>query len=208
MLVFIDDSGDPNISIKKGASKVFVICCLVFDDELEAEKTAVGIKELRRKLKFSDRVEFKFNGSSRKTRIRFLEFAKKFSFKIRALVVDKSKIKSEQLKSSKQSFYSYFIKMVLQYSGGTILDAKIRIDGKGDRIFRRKFLTYLRKQLNSKQRKIIRNVRLVDSKSNVLIQMADMMAGTIRRYKEKEKADAPKYWRKIRDKIQDCWDFK
>lgn len=208
MLVFIDDSGDPSFSFLKGATKVFVICCVIFEDELEAEKAAVAIKELRRKLKFSDRVEFKFNGSSYKTRIAFLDTIKRFSYKIRALVVDKKMIKSEQLRNDKQSFYGYFIKTVLQYSGGAIFNAKIRIDGRGDRVFRRKFLTYLRKQLNTKQRKIIKNVRLVDSRTNVLIQMADMIAGTIRRYKEKEKHDAIDYWNEIKRKIDDCWEFK
>lgn len=208
MFVFVDDSGDPSFALEKGASKVFVICCVIFEDELEVEKTAVAIKELKRKLKFRDEVEFKFNKSSFQTRIGFLEAIRKFKFTIRALVVDKRIIKSQQLRNDKQSFYSYFIKMVLEYSGGLIFDAKIRIDGSGDRVFRKRFLTYLRKQLNTKQRKIVKNVRLVDSKANVLIQMADMIAGTIRRYKEGEKADAPKYWEKIQGKIQDCWEFK
>lgn len=208
MIVFIDDSGDPSFKIDKGASKNFVICCVIYDDELEAERTAVAIKELRRKLKFSDRVEFKFNGSTFKTRIAFLEEVSKYKFRVRALVVDKTKIKSGQLKNDKQSFYSYFIKTVLQYNKGTIKNAKIRIDGSGDRIFRKKFLTYLRKQLNSKQQKVINNITLVDSKTNVLIQLADMIAGTIRRYKDREKEDASKYWLKIKNRIEDCWEFK
>jgi hypothetical protein len=87
------------------------------------------------------------------------------------------------------------------------LDAKIRIDGSGDRVFRRNFLTYLRKELNSKQKKIMRNIKLVDSKSNVLIQMADMLAGTIRRYEERNKIDAPEYWKLIKSHVRDCWDF-
>ena len=148
MLVFIDDSGDPSFKIDKGASKNFVICCIIFNDELEAERTAVAIKELRRKLKFSDRVEFKFNGSTFKTRNAFLEDVSKYKFRVRALVVDKTKIKSGQLKNDKQSFYSYFIKTVLHYNKGTIKNAKIRIDGSGDRIFRKKFITYMRKEIN------------------------------------------------------------
>lgn len=208
MLVFIDDSGDPSFKIDKGASKNFVICCIIFDDELEAEKVAVTIKELRRKLGFSDRVEFKFNGSNFQTRIAFLKEVSKYNFRVRTLVVDKTNITSGQLKNDKQSFYSYFIKMVLQHNKGTIKNAKIRIDGSGDRIFRKKFVTYLRKQLNSKQQKVINNISLVDSKTNVLIQLADMIAGTIRRYKEGEKEDSAKYWSKIKNRIEDCWEFK
>lgn len=208
MLVFVDDSGDPSFKIDKGASKNFVICCIIFDDELEAEKVAIAIKELRRKLGFSDRVEFKFNGSNFQTRIEFLKQVNKYNFRVRALVVDKTKIVSGQLKNDKQSFYSYFIKMVLQYNKGTINDAKIRIDGSGDRIFRKKFITYLRRHLNSKQQRVINNITLVDSKTNVLIQLADMVAGTIRRSKEGDKEDAPKYWSKIKNRIEDCWEFK
>lgn len=152
-------------------------------------------------------MEFKFNGSSYKTRIAFLDAVRTFSFTIRTLVADKRIITSDLLKDDKQSFYSYFIKMVLQNSGGSILDAKIRIDGSGDRIFRRRFMTYLRRELNSKQKKIIKHARLVDSQSNVLIQMADMLAGTIRRFKEKDKPDGVEYWNKIKKKIEDCWEF-
>ena len=63
MLVFIDDSGDPGFNFKKGSSRFFIIAAVIFNDELEAEKTAVSIKELRRKLNFPDDVEFKFNKS-------------------------------------------------------------------------------------------------------------------------------------------------
>lgn len=207
-IVFIDDSGDPGFKIEKGASRIFVIACVIFDDELEAEKTAVAIKELRRKLKFSDRVEFKFNGSRKKVRLDFLNAIKPFKFKIRALRVDKTIIKSDQLRNDKNSFYSFFIKEVLKNNKGTIKNAKIRIDGSGDRIFRRRFLTYLRRELNTHEKKITKNLRLVDSKRDVLIQMADMVAGTIRRYKEGEKTDAKEYWNVIKNKVDDCWDFK
>lgn len=208
MIVFIDESGDSGFSINTGSSKAFVIVCVVFEDELEAEKTAVAIKALRRTLKFSDDTEFKFNKSRKAVRIAFLQTIKPFSFSIRALVVQKDQISSPLLKSDKSSFYSYFIKTILTHSRGSIMDAKIRIDGSGDRVFRRKFLTYLRKELNSKQKKVMRNIKLVDSKINVLIQMADMVAGTIRRYKEGGKQDATEYWHLIDDLVQDCWEFK
>lgn len=60
MLVFIDDSGDPGFKFDKGSSEYFVISMVIFDDELEAEKIAVAIKELRRKIGFPDDVEFRF----------------------------------------------------------------------------------------------------------------------------------------------------
>ncbi len=208
MLVFIDDSGDPGFKLKKGSSTIFVISCVIFDDELEAEKTAVAIKELRRNLKFPDEVEFKFSKSRKKIREKFLKTINNFSFKVRSIVIKKSLIRSEELKNNKNSFYSYAIKSLLEYSNDSIIEAKVRIDGSGDRRFRRNFLTYLRKQLNTHHKKIIKNCQLINSKSNVLIQMVDMVAGAIRRSHDEEKTDRLIYKQIIKKHIQDEWKFR
>jgi hypothetical protein len=208
MLVFIDDSGDPGFKIEHGSSRYFVIALVIFKDELEAEKAAIAIKEFRRSLKFPDHMEFKFHKSHPRVKEEFLKAINPFDFTVRCLSADKTLIRSEELKNNKNSFYSYAIKMVLQYSNNEILDAKIKIDGSGDRIFRRNFLTYLRKHLNSKQRKIMKNCKLADSRENVLIQMADMVAGSIRRSYDTGKKDHLKYKGIIAKHIKDEWKFK
>ena len=112
MLIFIDDSGDPGFKIERGSTPYFVISMVIFDDNLEAEKIAVAIKELKRKTKFSDNVEFRFFKAHKKYRIMFLNAVNVFKFRVRCLVVDKSIIESHELKSNKNSFYAYFIKEV------------------------------------------------------------------------------------------------
>lgn len=208
MLVFIDDSGDPGFKIDKGSSLVFVIACIIFDDELDAEKTALAIKELRRELKFPDDVEFKFSKSSKGVRQKFLHTVNTHKFKIRCLVIRKDLIRSQKLRNDKNSFYSYAVKLLLEHSGGSILDAKIRIDGSGDRVFRKSFTTYLRKQLNSDQKKVMQDCRLVDSKNNVLVQMVDMVAGSIRRSYEPSKDDKDLYKKIVSKHIVSEWRFK
>ena len=208
MLVFIDDSGDPGFRFEKGSTLIFVISCVIFDDELEAEKTAIAIKDLRRKLKFPEDTEFKFNKSSRDVRIKFLEAVNPFKFRGRCLVIKKEIIRSNELKKSKNSFYSYAIKMLLKHSSGSILNAKIRIDGSGDKIFRKNFISYLRKQLNSTQTRIMDDCKLLDSKNNVLIQLADMIAGSIYRSHHLEKKDHLVYKKIIQKHIEDEWNFQ
>jgi len=207
MLVFIDDSGDPGFKIEKGSSVVFVIACVIFDDELEAEKTAVAIKELRRKLKKSDNFEFKFNKANREFRLKFLEQVARFKFRIRAIVFEKSKVRSNELKTSKQSFYNYAIKMVLKHNFGTIKEAKIRLDGHGDRIYKREVVRYLRKELNNRENRVFQKLQFVDSKSNVLIQLTDMVAGAIHRKYEVGKTDAKTYYTVIKKRVEDLWEF-
>ena len=208
MLVFIDDSGDPGFKLERGSTSHFVIAMIIFDDDLEAEKTAVAIKELRRKIGFSDNAEFRFFKTRNKYKIEFLKTIVKFKFRIRCLIVDKSKIYSDELKNDRNSFYAYFIKEILKNNDDTIIDAKIRLDGGGNRIFRKNFITYLRRELNSRDKKIMRNFKMVDSKKDVLIQMADMIAGSINRSQNKNKKDFRKYKGIIKRKIEDEWHFE
>src|SRR4030042_6366471 len=120
MLVFIDDSGDPGFKIDKGSTKVFVIALVVFDDDLEAEKTSLAIKELRRKLKVSDFYEFKFNKTNKKFKDLFFETVKTYKFRIRAIVAGKQNIRSSHLRNNKENFYNYIIMQVLKHSSGSI----------------------------------------------------------------------------------------
>ncbi len=205
MLIFIDDSGDPGFKLEKESSQFFVISLLIFDDTLEAEKAAVAIKKLKRKLGFPDTVEFKYAKSRPKIRKEFLKTLSKFSFRIRALVVNKNLIYSPELQSKKEKFYGYFIKTAIKYSNSTILNAKIKIDGSGDRAFRQQFQAYLRKELNAGEVKIMKNCKFVDSKENVLIQAADMVAGAIRR---KHELDDMEPYKLIRQHIEDEWPFQ
>jgi hypothetical protein len=208
MLVFIDDSGDPGFRLGKGSSSHFVIACIIFDDDLEALKVKVAVKDLKRELKFPDDVEFKFFKSRNVIKESFLKSIDKFNFKVRAIVVDKTIIRSDELKNNKNSFYSYIIKSVLENSNDSILDARIRIDGSGDRFFRKNFLSYLRRQLDLKQKRIMKNCKLVDSKSDELIQVADMVAGCIRRSYDKSKNDPVYYKSLIKKHIEDEWEFR
>jgi len=208
MLVFIDDSGDPGFKINKGSTRFFVIALVIFNDDLEAEKAAVCIKDLKRRLGFPDDLEFKFNKSSRKTRESFLRTVNNFDFKVRSIVFDKAKIKSTELKNKKNSFYSYAIKMVLKYSRNFIIQAKVKIDGSGDRVFRKSFLTYLRRELSLIEKPILKHCKIVDSKGNVLVQMADMIAGAIRRSHDDCRGDSKIYKAIIQKHIQDEWQFR
>jgi hypothetical protein len=209
MLIFLDDSGDPGFKVKKGSSPCFVIALAIFDDHLEAESCAVEIKKLRRELGLSDHFEFKFSKCCDRFRMAFLTRVAPYKFRVRAIVMRKDAIYSPELRQSKESFYRYSVRMVLQHSFGTIQKARLKMDGHEDREFRRELYAYLRKQLQADGDgvPILEDLRIVDSKNNVLIQLADMVAGTIRRFAEQEKADAVQYRKIIEKRIEDVWNF-
>ncbi|MFA5877597.1 MAG: DUF3800 domain-containing protein [Candidatus Paceibacterota bacterium] len=207
MLIFIDDSGDPGFKIGAGSSPTFVIALVIFDDYLDAEETAVRIKRLRRELRFRDDFEFRFNKCSREIRCAFLNAVSDQTFRIRAIVIPKDRITNPGLKESHETFYNYAIKLVLQNHGGTITGAKLRLDGHGNRELKNSLSTYLRRELNSPRERVFDDLKFRDSKEDVLIQLADMVAGSIRRNYDALASDADVYRGIIKKKEQDVWVF-
>lgn len=206
MLIFIDDSGDPGFRVEKGSSAVFVITLAIFEDALEAEKTSLAIKELRRELKVSDLYEFKFNKTNKKFKNAFFKAVNSFSFKIRAIVVDKKKIYSPRLRNYKENFYNYIIMQVLRNSD-KIKDAKLRFDKRGEKTLRNELRVYLSRELDNRNKKVFKDLKFVDSRQNTLIQLADMSAGSIfAYYTRKEEV----YLNKLKTgrHIEDIWEYK
>lgn len=206
-LVFIDDSGDPGFKVDKGSSKYFVICCVIFTDNLEAEKTSLAIKELRRKLKKSDFYEFKFNKTNRKFRNAFFNTVKKYKFKVRAISVNKKVIYSQRLQTNKEDFYNYIIMQVIKHSKGKIKNAKLKFDRRGEISIRNQLRAYLSRSLDNKSQHIFRDLKFVDSRQNTLIQLADMIAGSIYYYCSNKDKSFLKIL-KSAGRIEDIWEFK
>ncbi|MBI4004563.1 DUF3800 domain-containing protein [Candidatus Roizmanbacteria bacterium] len=205
MLIFIDDSGDPGFKLAKGSSAVFVIALIIFDDNLIAEETALALKKLRRDLKFPDDAEFKFHKSRLRIKERFLEVASKFQYRVRAIIIRKEKIHSNFLRTSIDSFFNYTVMELLKNSGRTIKRAKLRFDRRGERRIRNELRTYLSRELNNKKNNVFTDLKFADSKENILIQLADMIAGTIASY---YKGQNKELLQLVKKRIEDLWEFK
>lgn len=206
MLIFVDDSGDPGFQLLKGSSAIFVIALVIFDDNLVAEETAVALKKLRRELGFPDTVEFKFHKSRKEVKKRFLEKCSKFNFRIRAIVVKKENInKSNYLRINTGSFFNYIVAQVLKNNQGTIKRAKLRFDKRGERRIRDKLRVYLSHELDNKKKNIFTELKFVDSKGNILIQLADMISGCIASYYKKKDQDLYKI---IKKHVENIWELK
>ncbi|MCX6816732.1 MAG: DUF3800 domain-containing protein [Candidatus Beckwithbacteria bacterium] len=207
MIVFIDESGDPGFKLQKGSSDIFVLALVIFNDNLEAEKTSVAIKELRRKLKLQDKYEFKFNKTNRKFRKAFFNAIRSFKFRVRAIMVNKALIRSQRLRSNKEDFYNYVIMQVLKQSGGSIKNAKLKVDKRGERTLRNQLRVYLSRRLDNKNSKIFKDLKFVDSRQNTLIQLADMVAGAVFSDFTKKDSDYLTMLKRSR-RIEDIWPFK
>lgn len=211
MLVFIDDSGDPGFKLGLGSTRHFVIACCVFTSPESAESVANDIRNFKSGMGWTHKSELKFSQTKKDIN---LEFVNKFcskDFFVRAIMVDKTGIRSNFLTNNHDHFYNYAINKVSSRSNGTIHNAKVRIDGKGSREYRNAMSVYLRTQANSRDVPVIKDLKFADSKGDQLIQLADMVAGCIRRSFDDTRLDSQAFksaiapmWRKQKS---DLWIF-
>ena len=182
MLVFVDESGDPGMTFKNGSSRMFIVTLVVFEDHEEAQGTDDRIQLLRRELGVNDAFEFKFNKMNRTFRTAFLEAVGGFNFFYFSIVLNKARLHGPGF-HFKQSFYKYTCSLVFENAKPHLSDATVVIDGSGSREFRMQLDTYLRRRINDREASIrhIRKVKVQDSHRNNLLQLADMVCGTVAR---------------------------
>ena len=101
------------------------------------------------------------------------------NFFIRAVVISKAGIVSWQNPARNTSLYETAIREVFIRAEGTIEAASVRIDGSGSRSYRQVISKFLREEVNT-QKQVVGSVKLVNSRGDQLIQLADMVAGAIR----------------------------
>lgn len=203
MLVLIDESGDPGFKIARGSTPHFVVAMVIFRDFKQAEAASKAIGTARVQLRVKP--EFKFNKCSHPARDGFFEAIHPYSFAVRALVVDKARIYSDNLREDKERFYNYFVKLLLEHDNGVLQGARIKIDGSGDREFKQELEKYLRQQCQAGK---IASVKFSESHRDNLIQLADMAAGAIARsYRNDDRKHADRWRKMLARKIEDVWDF-
>lgn len=203
MLVLIDESGDAGFKLARGSTQHFIVAMVIFDDFKEAERASDIIEAARTTLRI--RTEFKFNKCSGQVKDGFFAMVAPCKFTVRAIVVDKAKIYSENLREHKEMFYNFFVKSLLQHDHNALVGARVKIDGSGDREFKRELAAYLKRE--STGRKIV-SVKFVESHRDNLIQLADMVAGAIARSYRVDDRNEPDRWRKmLNNKVRNVWDF-
>lgn len=95
----------------------------------------------------------------------------------------------------------------MQHDNDLLLNASIKIDGSGDKEFKKSLSTYLRQALGQHK---IKKFKFIDSQSDNLIQLADMVVGAIARSYSENRKDGDRWLHFLRDagKIGNIWDFK
>jgi len=194
MLVFIDESGDPGLKFAAGSTDYFIVVVVAFEDHEEAQDADDRIKSLRQELGLPEDFEFHFSKLNHKRREVFLRTLATYSFFYLGIVINKRKLTGPGL--FRDSFYKYACSLVFENAKPYLDNAVVVVDGSGTRKFRKQLQVYLKKRVNDKDARRIKKVKVQNSATNDLLQLADMICGAVARsYGKKE--DAQLYRRLI-----------
>jgi len=207
-LVYLDESGDVGFKVGAGSSPALVVAAVILNSSADAETTAAAVHSYRTALGKGRPFRFHFSNLRREWRLGFLEAVRDCPFRVRAIVMRKDRIWSgSQLRRSGQHFYSFTMRMLLTRTFGDIREAKLFVDGEAGRQSLRRMVSYLRRECNTPECRVFRDVRFVPKRdNNVLLQLADMVTGSIARSYRADKPDRWAYREAIAAKLR-VWDF-
>ena len=211
MYVFLDDSGDAGMKFTQGSSEYLVIAACIFNDGAQVEKTAKTINSCRTGLGHGEKWEFKHAKTTTAEKDAFFEILPHCDFAVRAIVIDKKMLMNDPSLSHMNQLKNFAIVQLLTHTDGTVHNAKLVIDGKNCREFGVTNPGYFRKMINQCVPETISKVTFADSQRNMLIQLADMIAGAIHRSHRSDRKQPSNHMaaisQKARPPLGKIWQF-
>ncbi|MBQ8992501.1 DUF3800 domain-containing protein [Candidatus Saccharibacteria bacterium] len=199
-LVFIDDSGDPGF--KAVSSDNFVMAAALFVDPKIAESIMHEIGDYRASLGWKYDHEFKFTKNPKSVVIEMLRRISEYDFQVYAVYIEKSDFREIAPAMipffDREKLYNWTIKELLREI--PLETAKITIDGRSSKQNMKNTKTYLRREINGNNTKKL-DIKFDDSVTTDLLQLADLVVGSINRSLQPDKTDSKDYISIFKDKI-------
>lgn len=199
-LVFIDDSGDPGFKV--ASSNNFVMAAAIFLEPEVAERIMREIDNYRLSLGWSYNHEFKFSKNPKSVVLEILRRISKYDFKVYAVYIDKKDFREIAPALTpffdREKLYNWTVKELLRIL--PLETAKITIDGRSTKQYRKGTITYLRREIKGSGAGHL-DFKFDDSATTDLLQLADLIAGSINRSLQLDKTDSKVYISIFKDKI-------
>ena len=172
LLYFADETGDPGV--KPGASAAFGVCLLRVEPE-GGRRISAALARVRQQLGLADTHEFRWSRNPIEARLLALEAVSVHDFRFQARIWRKQA--DLVLGVGGPSLEVELIRRCLRDFGAPFPPARLFVDGARDRRRASRIRNGLRDLLDPSGHPCIHEVRLQDSASSDLLQLADFLAG-------------------------------
>lgn len=199
ILAYIDESGNFGYEFdKEGVSEYFIISAIVITEK--AKDNLICKTDMIREM-FFQKGEMKSSsiGGNHKRRVKLLNELLKLEFKIFAVVIDKKKIFENNGLRYKAPFYKFINNILHKELGSAFKFLTICNDETGSNEFMQSFTEYVKEKSKPLDLFGEQYFSFENSKNNVLIQLADIISGTLTFEYETIKKDSsnPTYLRML-----------
>ena len=174
-LAFADEFGTNSFDFDKQSSH-FIVCSIIINEH-DLGLLEIEVEEIRRKNFQTGEIKSLKVGPNHKRRKAILEKLCKLNFRIYAVVINKKLLYSEGFKH-KASFYKFANGLVYKELYRTFPNLILSVDEHGSNDFMLSFKKYVQKNHIGNLFEGA-NFLVENSKSNLMIQVADFMAGTL-----------------------------
>jgi len=180
VLAYIDESGDSHLeTAKDGTSNYYIVCAVLIDSQNEID--TFSAMETIRKRHFQTG-EIKSSKVSDKDehhrRIRIIKDIMEVDFHFSIVAVDKAAVHKDSGLQFKTSFIKYVSGLLYNQLYRSYPDLKVVADEHGNDAFKKSFQQYI--ETNHKPDLFWKSeLSLVRSESNVMVQLADFIVGTV-----------------------------
>ncbi|MEK7856003.1 MAG: DUF3800 domain-containing protein [Acidobacteriota bacterium] len=202
MFAYVDESGDPGHKFNNGSSAHFVVGAVIFQTEDARNACARLVSTIRKELTLPPYREFHFNNCNDKIRTHFFERIIAADFMYLTFGLNKSLLTGKGYQF-KDSMYKNTVKMLFENAEPLLRDAAVYFDACSGREFQRELKSYLKTRMTRSDGScVLSRISSQDSKSDNLLQMADMICGAVARSYRSDRKDAWKYRNIIKKKAR------
>lgn len=180
IFAFIDESGNHDLNVEKiGASDYFIVVAIILNGENLIEVSAHAENIRKEHFQTGEMKSSGIKGNDQhQRRIRILSDILQLDFKFYVLAVKKSEVIKDSGLRHKQSFFKFFNGLLYNQLFQSHAELNILADEHGDKSFIESFKKYI--DVNHKPDLFWKSdVGMTNSKSNVLIQLADFVVGSL-----------------------------
>jgi hypothetical protein len=173
---YIDESGNHDLATEKsGASDYFLVLAVIIrqDDVAALEASVEKIRA-----KFFGPGEIKSSNVKDERRIRIINELQPLNFKFYAVAIEKSKVNKDSGLTHKKTFIKFTNGLLYKALFQHLIDLKVYADGHGDQKFIKSFEEYIEENHMPDLFTQKSSIEIVDSKDQILVQLADFLVGT------------------------------
>lgn len=178
--LWIDESGDCGFKFERGSAQFLVIVAVyIYTKE---DEIIQSVELLKSQSGLNVGFEFKFSRCKNALKQECLTTIAALPLEYKAIVIDKKHLQAPALQYHPHELYCEALRRLLYDNNPPLEGATVVLDEATAKIHHREFHGMLKKYLS---KRIVQKVKQARSRSTVMVQVADMIAGSIFRMHEK-----------------------